>query len=31
MEHYICRTVTELPGYMQANFRVPEGTQVYAG
>lgn len=31
MEHYICRTVTELPGYMQANLRVPEGTQVYAG
>ena len=31
MEHYICRTVTELPGYMQVNFIVPEGTQVYAG
>ena len=31
MEHYICRPVTELPAYMQANFRVPEGTQVYAG
>lgn len=31
MKHYICRTVTELPGYMQANLRVPEGTQVYAG
>ena len=31
MANYLCRTVTELPGYMQANFRVPEGTQVYAG
>ena len=31
MANYLCRTVTKLPGYMQANFRVPEGTQVYAG
>ncbi len=31
MANYLCRTVTELPGYMQANFSVPEGTQMYAG
>ena len=31
MANYLCRTVTELPGYMQVNFIVPEGTQVYAG
>ena len=31
MKHYICRAVTELPEYMQANFRIPEGTQIYAG
>lgn len=31
MANYICRTVTETPGYMQADFRVPEGTQVYPG
>ena len=31
MANYLCRTVTELPGYMQANFSIPENTQVYAG
>ena len=36
MEHYICRAVTELPGYMQVNFRVPKGEilasgQIYVG
>lgn len=31
MERYICRTTTELPGYMQANFMVPEGTQMHTG
>lgn len=31
MANYLCRTVTELPAYMQANFSVPEGTQTYAG
>lgn len=25
MEHYVCRAVTELPDYMNVNFRVPEG------
>lgn len=31
MAQYLCRTVTELPAYMQANFIVPEGTEMYAG
>ena len=31
MEHYICRTVTENPGYIQAQFRVPENTEIVAG
>ena len=31
MAHYICRTITETPGYMQAQFKVPEGVQTYAG
>lgn len=31
MEHYICRTITELPGYIQAQFRVPENTEIVAG
>lgn len=31
MEHYICRPVTELPAYMQAQFRVPEGEIITAG
>ena len=31
MEHYICRTVNELPGYMQTQFRVQEGMIINAG
>ena len=31
MEHYICRTVTELPGYMCALIKVPEGDSMAAG
>lgn len=31
MEHYICRTVTENPGYIQAQLRVPENTEIVAG
>ena len=31
MEHYICRTVTELPGYMFALIKVPEGDSMVAG
>lgn len=31
MAQYLCRTVTELPAYMQANFIVPEGAEMYAG
>lgn len=31
MTQYLCRTVTELPAYMQANFVVEEGTQIDAG
>ena len=31
MAQYLCRTVTELPAYMQANFIVEEGTQINAG
>ena len=31
MAQYLCRTVTELPAYMQANFIVKEGTQINAG
>ena len=31
MTQYLCRTVTELPAYMQANFVVEEGTQINAG
>lgn len=31
MEHYICRTVTELPGYMFALIKVPEGYSMAAG
>ncbi len=31
MAQYLCRTTTELPAYMQANFIVPEGAQMYAG
>lgn len=31
MEHYICRTVTELPGYMFALIKVPEGDSMAAG
>ena len=31
MAQYLCRTVTELPAYMQANFIVEEGTEINAG
>lgn len=31
MEHYICRTVTELPGYMFALIKVSEGDSMAAG
>lgn len=31
MEHYICRTVTELLGYMFALIKVPEGDSMAAG
>lgn len=31
MAHQICRTTTELPGYMFTQFRVAPGTQLYAG
>lgn len=31
MAQYLCKTVTELPAYMQANFIVAEGTQINAG
>lgn len=30
-KHYLCKTVTELPAYMQAQFRVQEGTQMHTG
>lgn len=29
--NYICRAVTELPGYMQVKFRVPANTEISAG
>jgi hypothetical protein len=29
--NYICRTATELPAYMQAKIRVPEGIEITAG
>lgn len=31
MLHYICRTVTELPEYMFASIRVPDGDSIVAG
>ena len=31
MAQYLCRTVTELPAYMQANLIVKEGTEINAG
>lgn len=31
MEHYICRTVTENPGYIQAQLKVPANTEIAAG
>lgn len=31
MAQYLCRTATELPAYMQANFIVKEGTEINAG
>lgn len=31
MEHYVCRAVTELPDYMNVNFRVPEGEMIVSG
>lgn len=31
MEHYVCRPVTELPSYMQTQFRVPKGEIITAG
>lgn len=31
MAHYVARTVTENPGYMQAKIRVPAGTTLHAG
>lgn len=31
MEYYICRPITELPGYMQVKFRVQEGMVLNAG
>ncbi len=31
MEHYICRPATELPGYMQVQFRVQDGMVINAG
>lgn len=31
MEHYICRTVTENPGYTQAQIRVPANVEIAAG
>lgn len=30
-ENYICRTVTELPAYMQVKIRVPEDIEITAG
>lgn len=30
-KHYVARTVTENPGYMQAKVRVPEGETLHAG
>lgn len=30
-DNYICRTATELPAYMQAKIRVPEGIEITAG
>ena len=30
MEHYICRTVTELPSYMFAQIIVPDGNTISA-
>lgn len=31
MAHFIARTVTENPGYMQAKIRVPAGEELHAG
>lgn len=31
MEHYICRAITELLGYMQTKFIVPEGDILNVG
>lgn len=31
MEHYICRTVTENPGYIQAQLKIPAGVEIAAG
>lgn len=31
MEHYVCRAITELPDYMNVNFRVPEGEMIVSG
>lgn len=31
MEQCLCRAVTELPAYMQANFTVLEGSEIYTG
>lgn len=31
MKNYVCRTVTELPGYMQAQVRVQDNTTIHAG
>lgn len=30
-DNYICRTVTENPGYMQVKFIVPEDIEIIAG
>lgn len=30
-DNYICRAVTENPGYMQVKFRVPENVEIVAG
>ena len=31
MPHYVARTVTENPGYMQAQIRVPASVTLHAG
>lgn len=31
MAHYLCRPVSELPSYMQAQLRVQDNTEIYAG